>query len=624
MRSRWHVWCFVAILLLSTGISFVGYRYLLLANAYREANFEHLDQVYSAIDLVRQRPVPLQEDIRALITNVEIANEQSVWCIENLTSVDRFVFEALGAGPALELCNEATEVGNSALDLLNSLNDDSRPLMSGFVIFNQIMQSLETMRDQSLEFEPYVTDIEAYLRRFVRWGTGVFSLLLLFFSLLVARNLQHAQKEIETKSVTDTLTKLLNRRGLDMALDKRSGPITLMRIDLDRFKKVNDVLGHKAGDYVLRHVSSILRAACDPRDVIARVEGDEFVVLYAEKTDVNAAQALASCILRKILEPVMFEGKQCVFGASFGVAASDPYGLSHGELLNAADKALYAVKRSGRSDVAVYSDQMHAEAFRERALSDRVREALKAREIVPYFQTQHHADTGKMFGIEVLARWNHPHLGVLTPDRFFGVIQQMGLDADLDKAVFQQTVELVDQMAARGLDIPRVSFNVSAGRISDPNFIREVSSTIPENRNKFAFEILESISFENSNDVMNMTLDTLKELGFQIDVDDFGSEHASINSIMNIWPDVLKIDKNIVRPIVESEQALRMTVSIVDLAKALDMRVVAEGVDSIEKVQLLQSIGCHVLQGFFFSKPMSADDLEAFLIEANGARSIAC
>jgi diguanylate cyclase (GGDEF)-like protein len=607
---------FVAVLMLSSGLSFVGYHYLLLANAYRERNFHHLDEVYSALNLLRQRPAPTQEDLRTLISHVESANEQSVWCIENLGTLDLAVLLTFGARDALKICTEATRTGEEALVTLNRLADNKTAVTSRFIIYNEITRQLETMRDQSVTFEPYVTQIEIRLEQFVRTGTGVVSGVLILLSSFVARQLFRAQKKIEAQSITDPLTNLLNRRGLDASLGNRIAgkePCILIRIDLDRFKQVNDVLGHEAGDFVLCHVADIMRNTCGDGDVLARVGGDEFVVLCSAGTTLEGAQSLAKTMLDTILEPVVYDGKQCLFGASFGISSTTPFDLSPSELLNAADKALYEVKRAGRGAVATYSGAMHEAAVRDRMLSDQMREALAAGEIVPYFQTQHHSDDGSLFGVEVLARWEHPTEGVMTPDQFLGVAQQMGLETEIDGAMFRQTVDFVDRLSRDGIDVPRVSFNVSAARITDPAFLTEVRDRIPVRRDRFAFEILESVSYEESSDVLTFSIDALKELGFQIDVDDFGSGHASINSVLNIWPDALKIDRNIIYPIVDNEQALRMTVSIVDLAKALNMQVIAEGVDSVEKVDLLRNIGCDVLQGFHFTKPMPARDLRGFL-----------
>ncbi len=619
MKPVPYVLFFVFMLSISTAISFVGYRYLALANDYRAANFEHLDAVHSAIDLIRQQPVPTEDDIGTITGFVKHANAQALWCTDNLTTVDLTVFNLLGAGDAFGICREAVKTGDKSLEflaaLLKSYRDETRSVTATFVLYSQIIQEIERLRDLSVSFQPYVTRIQGQLEILVRSGTAILSVLLIILSATVARLLIKAQERIRTQSITDELTGLLNRRGLDLVLSRRAdnADVVLARIDLDRFKQVNDILGHDAGDFVLTHVAKLMRQSTRQNDTLARVGGDEFVVLFAEETGLSGARTVVSRLLEEITEPVFFGDKRCDFGASFGIASSQLDGLSKDDLLNAADKALYEVKRSGRGAISVYSTDMHAAAVQERALADRLRDAINAGEIVPFFQTQHYAQSWEVSGIEVLARWQHPELGLLTPDVFLPLAAQLGLEAELDRAIFKQTVALMEAFKARGLSVPRIAFNVSPGRLIDPRFLSDVRDSIPERREFYAFEILESVSYEESSDHLAFTVDTLKELGFQIDVDDFGSGHASINSVLNIAPNTLKIDKDIVKPIAEKPTAHRLIASIVELANVLDAVVIAEGVDSAEKARLLSEMGCYALQGFYFSRPMAATDLEAFI-----------
>jgi diguanylate cyclase (GGDEF)-like protein len=619
MKPLVYMLFFGLVLVTSSAISFVGYRYLGMANDYREANFEHLDAVYTAIDEIRQQPVPTADGLTRLRDLVIFTSEKATWCLDNLNAVDRLLFRSLGAQGAIDVCHEAIASAQTTVDILNELEESrsgsARSMPMSYVLYNQITREIEHLRFLSQSFQPYVSQIQQQLEVVVRTGTAVVSVVLLLLSVLVARQLVRAQENIRTQSITDALTGLLNRRGFDMeiATVPPGAEVILARIDLDRFKQVNDILGHDAGDFVLAHVADMMRKHASSSDTLARVGGDEFVILFALGTDKARASAVIEALFSDINQPLRYADKQCVYGASFGLASTEVDGLAVDDLLNAADKALYEVKRGGRGSVSVYSHAMHAAAVRERALADRFRDALKHREIVPYFHSQHFAEDWSLFGVEVLARWEHPEEGLLTPDQFLGIAAQLGMEADLDRVIFDQTVELLEHFTRDGFDIPRLAFNVSAGRITDPSFISDIRDRIPTHRERFAFEILESVSYEESSELLSFTVDSIKELGFQVDVDDFGSGHASINSVLNIAPDALKIDRNIVRPIAESAQALRMTASIVELANALDMEVIAEGVDTVEKAQLLHAMGCHALQGFFFSQPMPSAELRSFL-----------
>ncbi|NIZ15517.1 bifunctional diguanylate cyclase/phosphodiesterase, partial [Phaeobacter sp. HF9A] len=438
-----------------------------------------------------------------------------------------------------------------------------------------------------------------------------------------AEALQRAKDRIEKQSLRDPLTKLANRRHLDMELAERLSrePVTLVRIDLDRFKKINDILGHEAGDFVLCHVADVLRAHTKAGDLVARVGGDEFVVLCRSGTSLRQAEILAERVLKAVLQPLVWGNKRCNFGASFGVASGDPGEITSSELLSNADAALYRAKASGRATVEVFTSEMRQEALAERALADRMQHALDVGEILPYYHTQHDSRTWELAGVEVLARWDHPELGVLTPDRFLGIAKQLGLEAELDSRIFETAVKQVKELAERAIDVPRVAFNVSAPRIMEPGFLETVRAQIPEDRHRFAFEILESISCEEEGDALIYCIDALKDMGFLIDVDDFGSGHASINGVLNIEPHALKIDRNIIFPLGQSERAERMVASVVDLAHSLDVKIIAEGVDTLEKARLLRQIGCHILQGFYFSKPRSFAELKHNLMGVDQDRS---
>ncbi|TNJ41224.1 bifunctional diguanylate cyclase/phosphodiesterase [Phaeobacter sp. B1627] len=440
---------------------------------------------------------------------------------------------------------------------------------------------------------------------------------------LTAEALQEAKDRVELQSLRDPLTQLPNRRHLDRELTRRLNTemVTLVRIDLDRFKKINDILGHEAGDFVLCHVADVLRDHTKEGDLPARVGGDEFVVLCQSGTTLRDGEVLAHRILKAVLEPIAWGNKRCNFGASFGVASGEPGVADASELLSNADAALYRAKASGRAAVEVFTSEMREEALAERALADRLPHALDAGEIVPYYHTQHHAEGGALAGVEVLARWKHPELGVLLPVKFLGIAKQLGLEAELDGHIFETAVQQMNALSAQAITVPRVAFNVSAPRIMEPGFLETVRARIPRNRDRFAFEILESISCEEEGEALIFCIDALKDMGFRIDVDDFGSGHASINAVLNIQPDAIKIDRNIIFPLGQSDRAERMVASVVDLAHTLDVKIIAEGVDTLGKAELLQRFGCDVLQGFYFSEPCSFEALRARLMEAGVDRS---
>lgn len=609
----------IVIIALSTGISFLGYRYLLLANEYRERNFGHLDTTYRAIKTLRAAPIATIETIDAVTDLVAQGHADAVWCIENLNLVDRIFFLRLGGGDALQLCQDAIDAGEALLIDLDRLYaelavppETGRP--SVHLTF-PVLEQVQKLLVKSQRIHPFVNDIQNKLVVVVKAGTVLSSLLLAVLAAGVAWRLSRARNALSRHAMTDGLTGLANRRRLDAGLAARLGDAApvLMRIDLDRFKQVNDILGHEAGDFVLKHVADLMRRHAHAGDLLARVGGDEFVILCAPETDVEGARWQAEALLRDILEPLNFQDKQCLFGASFGIANATGPEMTGSELLSAADRALYQAKAAGRGTVVVYTPAMHMAAKRERRMADQFGCALTKGRIIPFFQTQHCAQTWDLAGVEVLARWEHPDFGLLRPDQFLGIAKQLGMEAALDAVIFERALAAAEDLSARGATLPRLAFNVSAARLTDPNFVNVASTTIPRNRENFAFEILESVSYEQYGDVVSATVDALKALGFQIDVDDFGSGHASINSVLAIAPDTLKLDRALLDGLGKSANARRMVSSIIEFAKSLGVQIIAEGVDSEAKAEILRDMGCDVLQGFYFSKPMALPDLEAFL-----------
>ncbi|SDY46566.1 putative bifunctional diguanylate cyclase/phosphodiesterase [Citreimonas salinaria] len=427
--------------------------------------------------------------------------------------------------------------------------------------------------------------------------------------------LQAANAEIARTALTDALTGLPNRRHFDQILNAKSehevGPI--IRIDLDRFKSVNDVLGHAAGDHVLRHVAGILNERLAPDCFPARIGGDEFVVLCPADMQIQDAARIAERFLAEFLKPILFEGRLCQYGASFGIAAPDPDHDEPADMLRDADVALYSAKAGGRAQVALFDRAMKHEASRARLIADALPRALAQGDLVPYFQTQHDARTGAVVGVEVLVRWNHPRIGPVTPDQFLPVARQLGQEAAVDRAVFEAGLAAIARLDAVGCVLPSVSFNASTGRLLAPDFLSTLDAIDFPDPRRIAFEVLETVSVELHGAPLIYVLDALRERGFRIEIDDFGSDHASINGLFEIGPETVKLDRTLSGRAMTSERSMGTVRAIVGLAHSLDLSVVAEGVETEEHAEILRRIGCDVLQGFHFSRPMPEDALQVFL-----------
>lgn len=426
-----------------------------------------------------------------------------------------------------------------------------------------------------------------------------------------------AQEKIQHQAMHDSLTGLPNRRALDLALQERTGDenteTAIVRIDLDHFKYINDSAGHAAGDQVLVEVARILLSETRAKDLAARTGGDEFVILLGAGTSSKEALTIAERLLEAIKKPIEHDGKQLFVGASFGIAGTKDGLLAVSELAVGADAALYIAKNQGRNTVQFYTPEIHNGVLKERNLASEIQLATRRKEFEPYFQPQFDAHTYEVTGVEVLMRWPSSKLGMLMPDEVLPIAKKMSLVGDIDRIVFQKGLQKIKELKSEGVDIPKISFNVTAERLMDPRLLESLLHQSNSSIN-ISFEILESVLLEGENSTLASQLDRLRSAGARVEIDDFGTGHASIASLVQTMPDYMKIDKQLVIPSVYSETARKLVRSIVGIAQALEIGVIAEGVETLEHANFLASIGCATLQGFFFAKPMAKDELREFLL----------
>ncbi|MDX8355116.1 PAS domain-containing protein [Cognatiyoonia sp. IB215182] len=433
------------------------------------------------------------------------------------------------------------------------------------------------------------------------------------------QELEAARKRMEVLSLIDSLTGLPNRRAYDEEMAARCGDKAgrrrnqaVIRIDLDHFKAVNDTLGHAAGDAVLCRVATILREVAGEGDFAARLGGDEFVILLAPGRSDEKANAVVEEVHARIKKPFAFEGRHCRFDASFGLAFAEQMPNDPAELLSFADAALFKAKGRGRGQVAVFTNDLHEYLIRSRRRAGEIHQALEREEFVPFFHPQIDAETGLISGFEVLARWERPGEGLVPPDEFIPVAEQMRVVKDIDRMMFAKAISVMDVLRDEGFVLPKLAFNVSAGRIHDPDIVNSVIK-MRTLGTRIAFELLESILLEEEGAIIDHHIDILKEHGIEIEVDDFGSGHASIIGVLRVAPRALKIDRRLIAPLLESDGTRGLVRAIVDMGRSLKIDITAEGVETMDHAKVLREMGCQTLQGFAFARPMSANDLKEYL-----------
>ncbi len=426
-----------------------------------------------------------------------------------------------------------------------------------------------------------------------------------------AEKLERANYEISHQALHDELTDLGNRRYLNLRLDemiearKNSGlELAALHIDLDRFKQINDTMGHAAGDHVLRTVAGILKDRVRKEDTVARIGGDEFVVLMHCTADSEMPDQLADRLIEEICKPIDYEDRPCRLGASIGIARTPM--IPAGDLLTCSDVALYKAKTGGRAMKAVF-DRGDLESLKSaKRLGDDILRGIENDEFVPFYQPQVDAVSGQVVAMEVLARWDHPERGLLAPGEFLETAFDIQVESTLDEMVFEKAIEEC-RLQFEGIEEPpALSFNVSLSRLMMPGLTERVGQL--DFPGKIAFELLETIFLEEEEGSFFERIEELRRAGVSFEVDDFGSGRASIVGLRRIGPERLKIDRRLVEPITTSESARRLVRSIIEIGRALEIGVTAEGVETTAHADALRCLGCDRMQGFYFSAAVPLQD----------------
>lgn len=437
-----------------------------------------------------------------------------------------------------------------------------------------------------------------------------------------ARALERANEDIRQQALTDALTGLRNRRYVDeyfpevIAKASKSGSrVALLHIDLDRFKPINDTIGHAAGDHVLRETASILRKANRECDFIARVGGDEFVIVLVGSCSDQSLKEIAETIIHRLSQPTYYEGQICRISASIGIAAEAASQIERDtSLLVRADIALNQAKKDGRSCVRFFNAELQTKLRRKKTIADEIIAGIEQHEFFPVFQPQFIAETEEICGLEVLCRWRHPYRGILMPDEFIKVAKEMALMPAIDRLLAEDTLTFLKQLQTHQLQIPKIAFNVDNRRLVDPRLVNQLTN-LQRLGIDVAVELVETMPLDTLDKNSNWSINLLKERGFSIEIDDFGSCHASIAGLMSVAPNAMKIDQRIVSPIVGSEPCRKLVRAIVEIGRALDIEIIAEGAETDAHVKLLRSFGCHVLQGFALAPPMQITALQSFMTD---------
>ena len=432
-----------------------------------------------------------------------------------------------------------------------------------------------------------------------------------------------AEREMTLRlAQTDSLTGLVNRgaftSGLCERLDRAretGGSVALFIIDLDRFKNLNDTLGHHAGDLLLAEIGHRLRAECRPGELVARLGGDEFA-LVADDPDVAGR---AERLVGMLAQAQTIYGRVVAPGGSVGVAVFPRDASDAADLQRYADMALYRAKSAGGRRWSSFDAALRAESERRRTLEAELRRAIPAGEIEPWFQPVIDSMTGRMVGVEVLARWNHPEQGLLAPGAFVPMAEELGLIREIDEAIFEAACARTAPWVAEGL-IEVVSCNVSPRDLLDPAFSRKLIGRLAQTSlpaTALTVEITETFLLQDMA-LARRHIERLAAKGVNVALDDFGTGYSNLRALMHLPIQTVKLDRSLIDDVGREARVSKLVASMLHAARSLGVRIIAEGVENEAQALFLRSAGCERMQGYFFARPMPGDAMEAMLREANG------
>ncbi|MDD1017228.1 EAL domain-containing protein [Pseudomonas rubra] len=437
-----------------------------------------------------------------------------------------------------------------------------------------------------------------------------------------------AHARIQHLSMHDALTGLANRnklsRFLDQALLKgqEATPLTLLLLDLDSFKPINDSLGHPAGDAVLLEVAARLRESTRDGDLVARLGGDEFVLVMNGMDSRNEIDRFCARLIDNLHQPIYYEEQALHIGASLGVAQTRLQGTDAGELIRCADIALYHAKAEGKNTWRYFSPEMNEQIQYRRQLENDLRKALKNNEFVLHYQPRYRLETLEIVSVEALVRWQHPIEGLLGPDTFIPLAEQTDLIVPLGRWVLHEACKTARNWPAQLL----VSVNLSPAQFSRSDVVKDVHQILVETgfpAQRLELEITENVMLNDIEGALG-TMNALKELGVRLNMDDFGTGYSSLGYLRTYPFDSIKIDKRFIAGLSSDGNDRAVVQAIINLGKAMGLTVTAEGVETEQQLKALGKEQCHEVQGYYLSKPIDKLAFEALLQSTQNSRADVC
>lgn len=531
--------------------------------------------------------------------------------------------------------NQPTKEKKSILDIADKriINENSYIVKNDdvkYLIFRGY--TLRDYKNSDIGYFVFMDEMDYYMVTivFIRWISIMATILLVIIIVALIYKLinRYTAELTEQKDILDyqahydLLTGLSNRvlfnDRLEQAVEKgkrQESRFALFFIDLDRFKQINDSLGHSIGDKVLQIIAKRLQGVMRKEDSISRLGGDEFTILVQDLKQETDASLLAQKIISSLSEPINIENHTLYVTTSIGISIFPNDGISANNLLKYADAAMYKAKEEGKNNFQYYSSDMTEKAFDRVVMEASLRKALSNNEFVVYYQPQIDGRTDKIIGMEALVRWLHPNVGLVFPDKFIPLAQETGLILAIDQWVMLNAMKQITAWYEMGLNPGVLALNLSMRQLGQEGCVDKLSAMIKESGCKpewLELEVTEGEIMKNPENAIGV-LKHISGMGIELAVDDFGTGYSSLSYLKRLPIDKLKIDKSFVNGLPENEEDASIARAIIALAHSLKLSVIAEGVETKEQKEFLVENGCDFIQGYYYSKPIPSGEMEEML-----------
>jgi diguanylate cyclase (GGDEF)-like protein len=518
----------------------------------------------------------------------------------------------------MALAPQSMDLDSVLKEMRNSI-DMLQITLKQLIVMHDIVRNKKLAEVQSLETEKGVT----YL---------VLMASLLLAALFIARRglraidaiiyeNQTAQEKIIYQAQFDSLTNLPNRlvsldrlKQLIKEAKRHNNRIAVLFLDLDDFKKINDTLGHNIGDKILIETAMRLKSAVRAEDTVGRFGGDEFIVILGEINNLDVVHMIAENLIKCIKNVFNIDNRAMILTVSIGISVFPEDGDDASKLLRHADSAMYHAKKLGRNTYSFFTESMNQEASRKLELEEQIHGALRRGEFQVYYQPKVDLKTNKIIGAEALLRWQNPDLGNVEPDEFIPVAEQTGLIVAIGRFVILESLTFLAQQKQNDIDF-HVAVNISPRQFVDVQLVTFIQDNIVQlgvASQQLELEITEGMLMAGY-DYIDKALSRLNDLGVSLAMDDFGTGYSSLSYLQRYPFDVLKIDRSFLNDIILNPENRKLVQATINMASALGMKVVAEGVESEQQLAVLKEMSCDFAQGFYLGKPMPAEDLIALL-----------